>query len=159
ASAGAMRTVATPELPQRTNVRRWPEAARAPVERDVWQQNGLALDRIATPDANPWARRVRAADIAFLTDDRAAAVAYDGDVWLVDGFGKLDADALTWRRYASGLHEPLAIAVASGGVVQVATKNGVVRVHDRDGNGEADWFENFSDGVIQSQTTRSFPLD
>ena len=27
------------------------------------------------------------------------------------------------------------------------------------GDGEADWFENFSDAMLQSQTTRSFPLD
>ena len=31
----------------------------------------------------------------------------------------------TWRRFASGLHEPLAVMVAKGGIIEVATKNGV----------------------------------
>jgi mono/diheme cytochrome c family protein len=121
-------------------------------------QNGMVLDRISTPEVNPWNRRVRVADIAFLTPDRAAVVTYDGDVWMLDGLADEKLAALKWRRFASGLQEPLAIA-APGGVIQVATKNGVVKLYDRDGNGEADWFENFNDQMLQSQTTRSFPLD
>lgn len=148
----------TPALPRKPSGLRWAGTATAPVQRDALIQNGLVLDRIATPDENSWKRRVRAADLAFLTDDRAAVVTYDGDVWLVDGFADVHLGRLTWRRFASGLHESLAV-VAPGGVIQVATKNGLVRLHDRDGDGEADWFENFSDLVLQSQTTRSFPLD
>ena len=148
----------TPALPKKTGGLRWPGTATAPAQLASLQQNGLILDKIATPDENPWKRRVRVADLAFLTDDRAAVLGYDGDVWLVDGFADASLAKLTWRRFASGLHESLGIAVAKGGIVQVATKNGVVRVHDRDGNGEADWFENFNDQLIQSQTTRSFPL-
>jgi len=149
---------ATPSIPPQDTIRRWAATAPAAVQRDALAQNGLVLDRIATPDANSGGRRVRAADLVFLTDDRAAVVTYDGDVWMVDGFADEKFQSLTWRRFAAGLHEPLAIAAAQG-VVQVATKNGLVRLHDRDGNGEADWFENFSDQVLQSQTTRSFPLD
>lgn len=148
----------TPPLPTPTGGPRWTGSAMASVQLDALAQNGLVLDRIATPDENPWSRRVRAADLAFLTDDRAAVVTYDGDVWLVDGLADPKLARLTWRRFASGLHEPLAI-VAPRGVIQVATKNGIVRLHDRDGDGEAEWFENFSDAMLQSQTTRSFPLD
>ncbi len=148
----------TPPLPKKTVGLHWPGTAPASVQLGALAQNGLVLDRIATPDENPWGRRVRAADLAFLTDDRAAVVTYDGDVWLVDGLADPALARLTWRRFASGLHEPLAI-VAPRGVIQVATKNGIVRLHDRDGDGEADWFENFSDAMLQSQTTRSFPLD
>ncbi len=148
---------ATPLTPARTAALRWPGSATAPAQLASLQQNGLTIDRIATPDNNPWKRRVRVADLAFLTDDRAVVLGYDGDVWLVDGFADPALARLTWRRYASGLQEPLAILVVNG-VIQVATKNGVVRLHDRDGNGEADWFENFNDQILQSQTTRSFPL-
>jgi len=69
------------------------------------QQNGLILDKIATPDENPWKRRVRVADLGFLTDDRVAVLGYDGDVWIVDGFADASLAKLTWRRFASGLHE------------------------------------------------------
>ena len=149
---------ATPPRPARKSGLRWPGTATAPAALNEIAHNGLVFDRIATPDENPWHRLVRAADLAFLTDDRAAVVTYDGDVWLVDGFADPALAHLTWRRFASGLQEPLAIA-APKGVIQVATKNGVVRLHDRDGDGEADWFENFNDQMLQSQTTRSFPLD
>jgi mono/diheme cytochrome c family protein len=155
---GALTSVATPPVPRKSGGLRWPGTATAGVQLDALTQNGLVLDRIATPEENRWKRRVRAADVAFLTDDRAAVVTYDGDVWLVDGFADQKLAKLTWRRFASGLHEPLAI-VAPRGVIQVATKNGLVRLYDRDGDGEADWLENFSDAMIQSQTTRSFPLD
>ena len=148
----------TPARPTQTAPRLWPETATSVAELSVLNQNGLELDRISVPEQNPWNRRVRVSDLAFLNEDRAAVVTYDGDVWIVDGLASPKLENLQWRRYASGLHEPLAIA-APGGVIQVGTKNGVVRLHDRDGNGEADWFENFNDQIIQSQTTRSFPLD
>jgi glucose/arabinose dehydrogenase/mono/diheme cytochrome c family protein len=149
---------ATPALPKKKGGLRWAGTATAPSQLATLAQNGLVLDRVSTPDENPWARRVRVADMAFLTDDRAAVVGYDGDVWIVDGFADAKLAKMTWRRFASGLYEPLAIA-APKGIIQVATKNGVVRLHDRDGDGEADWFENFNDQLLQSQTTRSFPLD
>ena len=159
AAADSSATLApTPPRPMPSRGLRWPGTVTAPVVLGAVVQNGLVLDRISTPGVNPWNRRVRAADIAFLTADRAAVVTYDGDVWLVDGVADEKLAALTWRRFASGLQEPLAIA-APGGVLQVATKNGVVKLYDRDGNGEADWFENFNDQMLQSQTTRSFPLD
>ena len=158
ASGGAGALPETPPLPRTSAQRRWAGTVTASVQRDALAQNGLVLDRIATPDDNPWTRRVRAADLAFLTDDRAAVVTYDGDVWLVDGFADPQLTRLTWQRFASGLHEPLAIA-APQGMIQVATKNGLVRLHARDGSGEATWIENFSDQLLQSQTTRSFPLD
>ncbi len=148
----------TSALPRKSGSLRWPGTATAPAQLAALQQNGLILDKIATPDENPWKRRVRVADMGFLTDDRAAVLGYDGDVWIVEGFADAALAKLTWRRFASGLHEPLSLAVAKGGIIQVATKNGVVRVYDRDGDGEADWFENFNDQMLQSQTTRSFPL-
>jgi hypothetical protein len=144
--------------PLRAKERRWPESTTAPATLEHLSQNGLILDQVAVPEANPWNRRVRPSDLAFLSEDRAAVVTFDGDVWLVAGFADSQLTRLEWRRFASGLHEPLAIA-APGGVIQVATKNGIIRLHDRDSNGEADGFENFNDQVIQSQTTRSFPLD
>jgi len=152
ASPGA---VAVPPAPP---ARRWPQTVTTPVEIGLTDTNGLVLDAMAMPEVNPWQRRVRAADVAFLSSDRAAVVTYEGDVWWVDGFGRNDGQTLTWQRYSSGLYEPLAL-VAADGLLVVATKNGLVRLHDRDGNGEADWFENFNDHLIQSRSTRAFALD
>lgn len=149
----------TPALPASKPAElRWPESATSSTELASLSQNGLIFDRIAVPENNPWQRRVRSADIAFFDADHGAVVTYDGDVWLVNGLAAPDLPSLTWRRFASGLSEPLTIANVAG-TLQVATKHGIVRLHDRDRNGEADWYENFSDQLLQSQTTRSFPLD
>lgn len=157
--AGAAAGLApTPETPAPDKTRRWPQSVTTRVQLDSVKANGLALDRIALPETNPWKRRVRSADLVFLTPDRAAVVTYDGDVWLAGGLAAAALPQITWQRFASGLHEPLAMALA-GDLLQIATKNGLVRLHDRDRNGEADWYENFSDAMRQSQSTRSFPLD
>lgn len=145
-------------LEDRRVSRRWPVVLSTAVELDQIKANGLVLDRIVLPESNPWKRRVRSADVAFLGPDRAALVTFDGDVWFIDGLSDPSFSTVRWSRFASGLHESLAIATVNG-VVQVATKNGLVRLYDRDGDGEADWYENFSDAMLQSQSTRSFPLD
>jgi cytochrome c2 len=85
-------------------------------------------------------------------------VTYDGDVWLIKGLNQANLSAVSWERFASGLNEPLSIA-SVGGALQVHTRNGLVRLHDLDGNGEADWYENFSDAWAQSASSRAFALD
>ena len=136
----------------------WPQTLESAGTLAVEERQGLVCDRIALPVANPWNRRIRPADIAFLSPDRAGVVTYDGDVWIVEGLADPALKKLRWRRFASGLNEPLSIA-APGGVLQVHTRNGLVRLADRDGNGEADWYANFSDAWVQSSSTRAFPLD
>jgi glucose/arabinose dehydrogenase len=149
----------TPTPPALIAGQRWPDSATAAPALAKVRQNGWVLDHVPVPENNPWLRRIRPADLAFFSDDTAAVVTYDGDVWKVSGLADDALAGITWRRFASGLHEPLAIAAPQPGVVQVWTKNGLVRLHDTDNNGEADLFENFNDHVIQSQSTRSFPLD
>lgn len=148
----------TLEVPSIAQTRRWPETITTEVIPNKVNANGLALDLIALPEKTPWKRRVRPADIGFLSPDVAAVLTYDGDVWLVSGLEAEVLGKITWQRYASGLQETLSLSIADG-VVQVATKNGIVRLHDRDGNGEADGYENFCDLMRQSQSNRSFPLD
>lgn len=149
----------TPAPPAAAPAPRWSDAATVTPLLGKLRHNGWVLDHLPVPETNPWQRRIRPADLAFFSDDAAAVVTYDGDVWLVSGLADPALGHVTWRRYAAGLHEPLAIVAPLPGVVQVWSKNGVVRLHDTDANGEADWFENFNDQVIQSQSTRSFPLD
>ncbi|MEI6712604.1 MAG: c-type cytochrome [Verrucomicrobiota bacterium] len=138
--------------------RRWPKTITTKIQANSVQSNGLALDKIPLPLENPWARRVRPCDVAFLSANRAAIVTFDGDVWLVEGFENQTLEEVKWQRFASGLNEPMSIAAVHG-TLQVYTRNGIVRLHDRSGNGEADWYENFSDQWIQSSSTRAFPLD
>lgn len=71
--------------------------------------DAYVIDDIALPTDNPWKRNVRLADLAFLNDQGdAAAVSFDGDVWLISGL-KGDLEKVTWKRFTSGLHEPMSI--------------------------------------------------
>jgi glucose/arabinose dehydrogenase/mono/diheme cytochrome c family protein len=118
--------------------------------------DAFVVDRIAIPDVNPWRRNVRFADIAFPSADRAALVTFDGDVWTASG---LDGDlrSITWRRFASGLHEPLAIAARDGGLF-VFDRNGIWRLEDTDANGEADRHVLVANVFAQTAETREFAM-
>jgi cytochrome c2 len=115
------------------------------------------VDRLTLPMPNPWRRNVRVADIAFFPDGRrAAVVTFEGDVWIVSGIDR-ELQELEWRRFASGLYEPLGVAIVDG-KIYVHAREGIVRLNDRNRNGEADFYENFSNLVVQSTESREFAL-
>ncbi|MEX2401034.1 MAG: DUF6797 domain-containing protein [Rhodothermales bacterium] len=133
---------------------RWPEVVATGVE-VAPDTNAFVYDHIALPDPNPWRRNVRPADLAFLSDGRAAVVTFDGDVWMARG---LASESPVWRRFASGLYEPLAVEVVADDVY-VYGREGIVRLHDVNGDGEADFYEAFAPGIIQSTASREWPFD
>jgi cytochrome c2 len=116
--------------------------------------NAYVVDNIALPLDNPWKRNVRLADLAFFSDGRAAAVTFDGDVWVVSGLAG-ELREVTWRRFASGLHEPLGICIRNGELF-VFDRNGIWHLHDTDGNGEADVHELFCNAFTQTAETREY---
>ena len=136
--------------------RRWKESVKSapavlPAKSAAW-----VFDDLPLPVPNPWKRNVRIADLEFFPDGRAALVTFDGDVWIAEG---LDSnDGVEWTRFAAGLHEPQNLAIRDGEIL-VFDRNGIVRLHDTDDNGEADWYENVSNIVPQSAETRQFPMD
>jgi mono/diheme cytochrome c family protein len=114
------------------------------------------VDRIAIPDENPWRRNVRFTDISFPSSDRAALTTFDGDVWVATGLSG-NLDRITWRRFTSGLHEPLGIA-SRGGQLFVFDRNGIWRLEDADGNGEADRHVLIANAFAQTAETREFAM-
>lgn len=139
-----------------TPSRRWTESvttgpAIAPAKDAAW-----VFDDLPLPVPNPWKRNVRLADLEFFPDGRAASVTFDGDVWIAEGLDS--TEGTKWSRFASGLHEPQNLAIRDGEIF-VFDRNGIVRLHDTDGNGEADWYENFSSVFAQSAETRQFAND
>ncbi len=114
------------------------------------------LDRLTLPLSNPWRRNVRVADLDFFRDGRAAVVTFEGDVWIVSGMDRSLAK-IEWKRFASGLYEPLSIAVVHD-TIYVYDRQGLVRLSDTNGDGEADDYENFSNLNEQSGESREFPL-
>lgn len=113
------------------------------------------VDEIPLPFDNPWRRNVRPTDIGFLADGTAALVTFDGDVWLARGLGE-GPGAVRWKRFTSGLHEPMGLVVR-GGEIFVFDRNGIWCLRDTDGNGEADAHELFSNVFPQTAETREFP--
>lgn len=134
----------------------WPRpvATRGRVAPDT---SAYAVDRLTLPLPNPWKRNVRVADLDFFPDGRAALVTFSGDVWLLSGIDR-GLERLVWRRFASGLYEPLSLSIVEG-TIYVYGREGIVRLNDLNDDGEADFYESFTDEIIQSIETREWPLD
>lgn len=118
---------------------------------------GLVADRIALPIPNPWKRNVRLSGLDFFKDGRAAVCTFDGDVWIVSGFAGESTKAV-WQRFGGGLNEPMGLQVVDD-TIYVFDRNGVQRLHDRDGDGAADDYEAFCPLVPQTVETREFAMD
>ncbi len=118
------------------------------------------VDTIPLPVPNPWKRNVRLADLDFLDDQgNAVAVTFDGDVWLISGL-KGNLESVTWKRFTSGLHEPMSIVVRRGNPqseVFVFDRNGVWKLVDTDQDGVCDRHELFCNLFAQTAETREFP--
>ncbi|HRQ89769.1 MAG TPA: hypothetical protein PLA50_13295, partial [Bacteroidia bacterium] len=142
-----------PALP--APARRWPDPVKTGPAVPPAKDGPWVYDDVPLPVPNPWKRNVRLADLEFFPDGRAALVTFDGDVWIAEG---LDTDRATWSRFASGLHEPQNLAIRDGKIL-VFDRNGIVCLHDTDGNGEADWYENVSNVFAQSAETRQYAND
>jgi len=117
----------------------------------------FVTDRLTLPVPNPWERNVRMVDISFLDKSDAAMVTFEGDVWKLAGIDS-SLDRLVWTRFASGLYEPQSIEVVDG-EIYVYGKDGIIRLHDLNGDGVADFYENFSNLMAQSIETREWASD
>ena len=61
-----------------------------------------------------------------------------------------------WKRFASGLHEPMSLAIRDEQIF-VFDRNGIWRLRDTNGDGEADVHELFSNAFAQTADMREFP--
>lgn len=136
--------------------RRWSETVTTGASVLHAKDAPWVFDDLALPIPNPWKRNVRLADLEFFPDGRAALATFDGDVWIAKGLEK--NEGAEWSRFASGLHEPQNLAIRDGEIL-VFDRNGIVGLHDTDGNGEADWYENVSNCFAQSAETRQYAND
>ena len=93
----------------------------------------------------------------FFKDGRAAVCTLNGDVWIVTG---IDADLkkVAWRRYASGLFQPLGLKIVDD-EIYVVGRDQITRLHDIAGNGEADYYENFNNDTEVTENFHEFALD
>jgi glucose/arabinose dehydrogenase/mono/diheme cytochrome c family protein len=141
-------------IPSDTPAPRWPQEITSKITRST-AKDAYVVDDIALPLDNPWRRNVRPGDIQFLDDGTGVSVTLDGDVWLVRGLEETDGVA-RWRRFASGLHEPLTLAIRDE-QIYVFDRNGIWRLRDTNGDQEADVHELFSNAFAQTADMREFP--
>ena len=105
----------------------------------------FAVDELTVPEDNPWRSYLRPSGLDFLPDGRAVVASLSGDVWLVDGIGET-LGTLRWKRFATGLNQPLGVRVVDGRIY-INGRDQITRLHDTNGDGEADFYENFNNEV------------
>ena len=115
------------------------------------------VDTISENLTNQWGTRAFFGGFDFFRDGRAAVCTFHGDVWIVSG---LDAtlEKLTWRRFATGIFQGLGLKVVDG-KVYVLGRDQITRLHDLNGDGEADFYENFNNDSVATANYHEFCLD
>lgn len=100
-----------------------------------------AVDQLSAPVENPFDAMMHFTGVDFLDDGRAVLTAMHGDVWIVEGLDD-SLKRLEWRRFATGLNMPFGVRVYDG-KIYVMNEDELTILHDRNGNGEADYYESF----------------
>ncbi|MFG0263285.1 MAG: DUF6797 domain-containing protein, partial [Novipirellula sp. JB048] len=121
------------------------------------EQGGYALDTLTIPESTPWNTWFRTTALDFLSDGRMVVATHGGDVWIVSGIDDAMLE-LKWKRFAGGLYEPFGVKVVDDQIF-LTCKDRLTRLHDRDGNGEADFYESFCADLDVSTNFHAFNFD
>jgi hypothetical protein len=116
-----------------------------------------AVDTVALPEQNPWGSWMRIVALDFFSDGRTAVSTWSGDVWIGDGLDD-KLDKIRWRRFASGLFEPLGLRIVDD-QVYVLCRDQLARLHDLNKDGEADWVESFNRDAPVGPSYHAFAME
>ena len=100
------------------------------------------VDTLTPPVDNPWRSFLRFGGLDFFENGDAAVCSVSGDVWVVGGIDD-KLQQLKWRRFATGLFQPLGLKIVDD-KVYVLGRDQITRLHDLNNDGEADFYENFN---------------
>jgi hypothetical protein len=115
------------------------------------------VDTIGLPFDHPGHTGFRPTGFDFFPDGRVAVCTFTGDVWIATGIDD-KLDKITWRRFASGLYEPLGLKIVDG-QLYVLGRDQITRLHDLDGDSEADFYENFNNDQVVDPAYHAFAFD
>ena len=115
------------------------------------------VDEITAPDDNPYGSWLRFGGHDFFPNGDAAVVNISGDVWIVSGLDD-KLEHVKWKRFATGLFQPLGCKVVDG-KIYVTCRDQITRLHDLNGDGEADYYENFNSDCVVTDNYHEFALD
>jgi len=106
----------------------------------------FAIDTITVPYKNRFNALFFTAGHDFTSNGDCYVATAHGDVWKVTG---IDAElkAVKWHRFATGLYQPLGLRVVKD-KVYVLGRDQITRLHDKNGDGEADFYEAFNNDIM-----------
>ena len=129
----------------------WPEIVETAGKLSEKVGEPYVVDDVSLPVTNPWKAPMFTSAFDFLPDGRAVISTFHGDVFIASGIDD-KLDKVTWRRFAAGLYHPLGLKVVNGEVL-VTCRDGLWKLRDTDGDGEADRYDVFN---FELQTTKNF---
>ena len=116
-----------------------------------------AVDTITLPFENPWGIVDLTAGVMILwKTDRSCFARCK----VTSGTGRgIDHDLteIRWRKFASGLHQPLGLYIEQD-QVYVQCRDQITRLHDLNDDGEADYYEPYSRALSTSKSGHDFTL-
>src|SRR5262249_19419680 len=124
----------------------WPKELKTSAE--LGPDQPYAINTIKLPFDNPWKALLFISDHDFLPDGSALLATMTGDVWHASGLDSELKD-VRWRRFASGLHQPLGLIV-SDNKIYVLGRDQITRLIDLNDDGEADYYECVSNKMTTS---------
>ncbi len=113
-----------------------------------------ALDTLALPKNPPSGLPWFVTGHDFFPNGDAAICTMTGDVWIVRGVDD-KLQHLRWKRFASGLNQPLGMRIINGKIC-VQGRDQITRLHDLNGDDEADFYECVSNAQITSPSGHDF---
>ena len=112
-------------------------------------QRPFQIQEIIRPVENPANSWMRFGSMDFIPGQNSIVITtWSGDVWLIE-FDKDDESSAHWTRIASGLNQPLGIAMRDGEIL-VLGRDQVTRLVDLNGDFVTDFYENVNNDTMNS---------
>ena len=120
-------------------------------------REAYVMDTLTLPYENPWNALMYPSGHDFFANGDAAVCMAHGDVWVCRG---IDAalGQLCWKRLATGLSSPLGLKIVNE-VIYVTCHDQITRLHDLNGDDEADVYENFNNACQVTDSHHRFATD
>ncbi len=127
---------------------RWGNPIVTKGEPTLFVNEPYALDTIPMPYDNPFKALMFSSGIDFFENGDAAICTIHGDVWRVSGIDE-KLQNIRWKRFATGLFQPLGLKIVKN-EVYVLGRDQITLLHDRNHDGEADFYESFFNQIKTS---------
>jgi hypothetical protein len=134
----------------------WPDPVTTQGQRGI-DEGPYVVDRLTEPTQNPWNADTLFGGIDFFSDGRAVLCTVQGEVWVVSGLDD-SLRKLSWRRFASGLFQPLGLRVVKD-EVHVLGRDQITRLRDLNGDGQADHYANVNNDALLSSNGADYSFD